>query len=137
MRPLTVRILTNNPLVRLQYPGAEWVEGPPENVLTAVRDSVHKGHGLLLHPSLGNLRPRQAYYRSFVISARAEVGGAPASIFLLEDALEVLRGSGPPPSPPERVTADLQAIDYDLLTTGLRRLHPSHYIPEGRTNPCA
>jgi len=132
-----VRIFTNNPLVLQHYPEARLLEGPPMNVLEAVRDAVHKGHRFLLHPKLGNLRPSQAFFRSFVLSARPGGDGEPTSITMLENALEALRGFGPPPSPPERVTAGLQAIDFELLSTGIRRLHPSHSTSNGRDNPCA
>ncbi|MFQ6671853.1 MAG: GrdX family protein [Candidatus Tectimicrobiota bacterium] len=132
-----VLIFTNNPLVSHHYPEARYLEGPPLKVLLAARDAVHRGHRLLLHPVLGNLLPHRGFFRSIVLTGRPEGSAEPASIALLENTLEVFRDSGPPPSPPERVTADLQTIDFELLTTGLHHLRPSRSTPQGRTSPCA
>ncbi len=130
-------IFTNNPLVHQHYPEARWVEGPPDLVLCAVRDAVHMGHRLLLHPFLGNLKPNQAFFRSYVLSAQPQSPIEFTSLSLIEGALEGFRGFGPPPSPPERVTADLQTFDFDLLTTGVRRLKPSQNSLMGGLDPCA
>lgn len=132
-----MRIYTNNPLVRRDFPSARWVAGPPEGVLLAVRDAVHRGHRLLVHPLLGNLRPEMAFFRSFVLSQRAHTPVEFTSVSLIEKALEGFRGFGPPPSPPERVTADLQTIDFELLTAGLQRLSPSQTSPMGGVDQCA
>lgn len=111
------------------------MEGPPWEVLRMVRDSVHRGHRLLLHPSLGNLRPHRAFFRSFVLSDKPSWPIEAASIALIENALEIFRGFGAPPSPPERETADLQTIDFKLLAAGLCRLNPSQTSPRGGLNP--
>jgi hypothetical protein len=105
-------------------------------VLLAVRDAVHSGHRLLLHPFLGNLRPQWAFFRSFVISDKRSLPIEPASISLIENALEVFRGFGAPPSPPERETADLQALDYNILAGGLSRLAPSQTFPREGIDIC-
>lgn len=126
-----MQILTNNPLVLRHFPEARWIDGPPGEVLLAVRDAVHRGHRLLLHPFLGNISPKKAFFRSFIISSRSHGPAEPTSIRLVEQCLEALRGFGAPPSPPERETADFQTLDHDLLVAGLDRLPPSETIPRG------
>lgn len=66
-----VLIITNNPRIAKEFGEAENVEFLPEEghmeILRRVRDDVHLGARLLMHPMAGRIKPHETPYRSILL----------------------------------------------------------------------
>ncbi|MCL2399343.1 MAG: GrdX family protein [Defluviitaleaceae bacterium] len=54
-------------IMDIEYHEASYLE-----VLTYVRDYIHKGHQLLTHPLSGSIKPNETPYKSVLISKQAQ-----------------------------------------------------------------
>ena len=60
-------IVSNNPLVRLDFENMIFVEGSYEDVLIKVRDLVYEGVELISHPLTASMRMLYSPYRSIIL----------------------------------------------------------------------
>lgn len=111
-------IITNNPMVRDKAKSIKivYVNGGFMDVLTLVRDHIHKGHRLITHPLSGSIKPNETPYKSVVISDKA-MGLEVQSLTIIENAItktrDLLQIRKPQWEGP--VLEDFQLIDYDLV----------------------
>jgi len=125
---LKITIITNNPLVREQYPKtAEFYDVGVKDILVRVRDMVHCGAKVLNHPQSGSIAPGVSPYKSLIatfgnsrgaprtdfdnhgaVNAKLDSQGAPrtdfVSLSLIESALAALAAAPSPPAPPTSPT---------------------------------
>jgi len=120
-------ILTNNGAVCEAFPEvAEAVPGDVEDVLTAVRDAVHRGAVLVSHPLAGSVKPNESPYKS-VMLRRTEGAVDMKSLGYIEDAFATLRKL--PKRKPVltgQMLQDYAVIDLDLMRSAQSSLLPNH-----------
>ena len=124
-------LITNNPSVNVKYSGSiETVyleNGDYEDVLRAARDRVHLGHKLLTHPLSGSVKPGHTPYKSVLISKEKGVLDI-ESLGIIEDSIRIF-GSQTKVFDgrriPEKVSADFQLIDMDLIKGGINSMNGS------------
>ena len=123
-----MRIVTNNPLVRNEYPQiTEYLDTSVKDILTEVRYYVHIGAELLNHPISGNLAPGENPYISLVLKDLSEFAAVAVNYFslsLIEEALEQLK------EPPEdfagydlKTLDDFKVMDLDMLKVCIEKLN--------------
>ena len=111
-------LVTNNPLAEEHYRDrfrVEYLEAPMIDVLTRVRDYIHKGRRLLTHPLPGSVKPNETPYKSVLIS---EVHGTidERSVCMIEECIMAVCKFQPKPIP-EYCLPDLRTMDLLLLTS--------------------
>ncbi len=67
---LKYRIVTNNPLVKLELENLYFVEGSYEDVLIKVRDLIYEGIELISHPLGASMRMLYSPYRSIIVGGK-------------------------------------------------------------------
>lgn len=120
-----ILIITNNPKVakgKWEYE-VIYLEQSYLSVLERVRDEIHKGALLLMHPLYGSIKPNQSPYRSIVLKVGS--GLDEKSLYLIEDALQktkdflkdkrVLVNT-------KEILEDYQEVDFDLFSQAIKRL---------------
>lgn len=122
---MAINLLTNNPLVleKLHHQAAIVFEAQKDyvGILEMARNRIHQGAILLTHPLSGSIKPSETPYKSLLL----EEGGTSldtASLQIIEDALALSRrmiGQVGHRQWNERILADFQLIDYDLIRHGL------------------
>lgn len=118
-------IITNNPLAKKSYIDKYelvFIEGTLMNVLTKVRDYIHKGHKLLTHPLMGSVKPNETPYKTVVITYEAVNEVDFNSLMLIENSIgtaEKLLKYKPTRDWPQNVLEDFQVIDYDLIRNAI------------------
>lgn len=115
----TFLIVTNNPAVAARF--ANYSQCQRANylqVLLAVRDEIHQGKRLLMHPESGSVKPGQTPYRSLLL----ECGSMQldmTSLEMIENALTRYchySGTGKPFSAwSDELLRDFQLIDLSLI----------------------
>ncbi len=126
IKPESTIILTNNPLVVQRHPGnipVEFLDTDYRGVLVEVRDRVHRGALLLVHPLYGSVKPGETPYRSIIIrECRGETDLR--SLKLIESALEEC-DKFPVRSDVfgAKAEKDFRLVDYSLLTSGVSGLY--------------
>lgn len=123
----SMRIVTNNEKVRQELDGrweVQMVDGGYGDVLTAVRDLVHKGWRLLTHPLSGSVKPGQTPYKSVLVEQGDGVLDTD-SLRILEDSLAAFRTqtqrAGKSRVEWQRQLAeDFREVDYQLLAGALQ-----------------
>ena len=122
-----MRIITNNPLVRNEYPQiTEYLDTTVKDVLTEVRYYIHIGAELLNHPMLGNLAIGENPYVSLVLKDLSEFAPVAVnyiSLSLIEEAMGQLK------DPPEnfkgydlKTLDDFKVMDLDMLNECLKKV---------------
>lgn len=118
--------ITNNPLMEKNY-GAftEKVDGGLFEVLIRVRDYIHKGHSLLMHPTSGSVKPNETLYKSLLITKSSLTGEIDfKSLELVENAIAVYNKLNYTNYQyTEKILADFQLIDLELAKSAMGRLH--------------
>lgn len=118
-------LITNNPLVEKKYGDfTEKVDGGLFEVLTRVRDYVHKGHSLLMHPLPGSIKPNETPYRSLLITKEPLIGKIDfKSLELIENSFIAYKKfvhTGCQYT--EKVLEDYQSIDLELVKSAVESL---------------
>lgn len=119
-----VILVSNNSSVELQEQDL-FVEGTLLDVLKNTRNLVHRGHLLISHPLVGSVKPNETPYKSVVLSKRSGGQVDFQSLSIIEASLQTAeRMLKERPLRPysERVLADFQYIDRDLLESALSSL---------------
>lgn len=123
-------ILSNNNLVRLEYP-VMWVSGDFDAVLTTARDLIHKGHKLLSHPLTGSIKPHETEYKSILITHKKYPMDF-ESLKYIENALETSKRFKTPirnwtEEQRAQVNEDFQVVDLALITSGIEAMDRGLY----------
>jgi len=119
-------LVTNNPLTEKKYNDfIEKVDGGLLEVLVRVRDYIHKGHSLLMHPAPGSIKPNETPYRSLLITKNFLKGKIDfRSLELIENAITVYNKLNYTNYKyNEKILKDFQFIDLDLTKSAVERLH--------------
>ena len=113
-------LVTNNPLAKERYRNQfriEYLEAPFIDVLTCVRDHIHKGRRLLTHPLSGSVKPNETPYKSVLISEAYGTTDV-QSVCIIEESIMAINRFTLKPIP-EHCLPDLQAVDLSLITSAL------------------
>lgn len=118
-------IITNNALSQENFKAKYdviFVDGSLMDVMTTVRDYIHKGHRLLTHPLMGSIKPNETPYKTVAISLKPESQVDVDSLMLIENSIETsdrLIKNRPPRNWSkdiiDRVYEDYRLIDFDLI----------------------
>lgn len=82
---MSIKIVSNNSLVKEKYDFVEFVEGDYIDVLKKTRDLIHRGKSLVSHPLPASIRMLFSSVRSIVIEDCKNFDEN--SIFIIEDAI--------------------------------------------------
>jgi hypothetical protein len=115
-------IITNNPMVRDKLQGqrlsaTEFHDTDCLGVFQAVRDKIHLGHWLLTHPLSGSVKPGETPYKTVIVSGEKGILDK-NSLSIIEESIQTcvkLRASVIKKEWHEKILADFQLIDYDLI----------------------
>ena len=83
---MSLKIVSNNSLVKEKFDCVEFVDGNYIDVLIATRDLIHKGCSLVSHPLPASIRMVFSSIRSIVIEDGN--GFDENSIFIIEEAID-------------------------------------------------
>lgn len=118
-------VITNNPLTKSNLNGRFEViykEVDLLDVLTMVRDYIHKGHKLLTHPLMGSIKPNQTPYKSVAISKKNYTDIDLMSLEIIENSIlkaKAMLDNKKLPKWPQNALEDFSLIDYDLIKNAL------------------
>ena len=94
-----------------------------DEVMTKVRDFIHKGYNLISHPLAGSVKPAQNPYRSILIEK--DSGLNYESLKTIEKAIQKLKqfqkNKGQKEYPAE-IIKDYQVIDHSIISSGIKSL---------------
>lgn len=119
-----VIVVSNNSSVELLEQDL-FIRGTLLDVLRETRNLVHSGHLLISHPLAGSVKPNETPYKSVVLSKQSKGQVDFQSLSIIEASLQTAaRMLNERPLRPysERVLADFQCIDRDLLQSALSSL---------------
>jgi len=114
-------LVTNNPLVKAQCQGnfrIEFIEADLQEILTKVRDYIHKGHHLLTHPLMGSVKPNESPYKSVLITETSEKPDL-QSVNIIEECIQTAQ-KFVIKQIPEQYLNDLQTIDLSLIKSAIK-----------------
>ena len=83
---MSLKIVSNNSLVKEKFDCVEFVDGSYIDVLIAIRDLIHKGCSLVSHPLPASIRMVFSSIRSIVIEEGN--GFDENSILIIEEAID-------------------------------------------------
>lgn len=83
---MSLKIVSNNSLVKEKFDCVEFVEGSYIDVLTTTRDLIHKGCSLISHPLPASIRMVFSSIRSIVIED--ENSFDENSVLIIEEAID-------------------------------------------------
>lgn len=83
---MSLKIVSNNSLVKEKFDCVEFVEGSYIDVLTTTRDLIHKGCSLISHPLPASIRMVFSSIRSIVIED--ENNFDENSVLIIEEAID-------------------------------------------------
>ena len=66
-------IITNNPLIKESYGSSYTVDYEDisyDDILIKIRNAVHRGASILMHPLYGSVKPKETPYRSVLMEMR-------------------------------------------------------------------
>jgi hypothetical protein len=129
VRNLKKTIITNNVLVNDKYNGKMDIVYLDDfsylDVLTFVRDKVHKGHQLLTHPLSGSVKPNETPYKSVVISI--DEGSLDIeSLEIIEESINVAKkfiDGKKTPKWTEEILDDFKLIDFNLIDGAIQSMN--------------
>ncbi len=114
-------IVSNNPLVRLDFENMIFVEGSYEDVLIKVRDLVYEGVELISHPLTASMRMLYSPYRSIILGNKnAKVD--PFHMEIIENSIIDYRKNLKDRKVDWKNKDDYAFVDYELLKSTFRDL---------------
>ncbi|WP_296255528.1 GrdX family protein [uncultured Ezakiella sp.] len=121
-------IVTNNPYVRDKFENEFNLVYIDDNktymeVLTTIRDMVHKGYKLLTHPLSGSVKPNETPYKSVMLEEGSALDSD--SLMIIEGAIQTMKkfqNNEATPNWPERVHDDFRVVDLSLMENTVYRL---------------
>ncbi len=121
------KIITNNSLVYEKYLGTELVTGDFRDVLIKVRDYIHQGYSLKIHPLPASIRMMYSPFRSLVISDEKNLN---ESILVMENAIEKYDITMGIRKPDYKNGDDYKVLDLDLAESAIREI--ANFEPKRR-----
>lgn len=120
-----MQVWSNNPKVmdRIQDIEKHYIDGTYLDVLLQVRDKIHQGYCLLIHPLYGSIKPNQTPYRTLLIEQSEEIDLR--SVVLIEEAIEKTRSflcHRRKQKNTKEILDDYQEIDWNLIEGAVQRL---------------
>lgn len=122
---MAILLLTNNPLVaeKLQTEAPMVFDGSMDymGILREARNRIHQGAVLLTHPLSGSIKPSETPFKSILLKEGGKQLDA-SSLQIIEDALVLAQRmitQARNRQWTEKILADFQLIDYDLIRHGL------------------
>nr|WP_083427791.1 GrdX family protein [Ezakiella massiliensis] len=121
-------IVTNNPYVRDKFENEFNLVYIDDNktymeVLTTIRDMVHKGYKLLTHPLSGSVKPNETPYKSVMLEEGSKLDSD--SLMIIEGAIQTMKkfqNNEVTPNWPESVHDDFRVVDLSLMENTVYRL---------------
>ena len=121
-------IVTNNPYVRDKFENEFNLVYIDDNktymeVLTTIRDMVHKGYKLLTHPLSGSVKPNETPYKSVMLEEGSTLDSD--SLMIIEGAIQTMKkfqNNEATPKWPESVHDDFRVVDLSLMENTVIRL---------------
>ena len=121
-------IVTNNPYVRDKFENEFNLVYIDDNktymeVLTTIRDMVHKGYKLLTHPLSGSVKPNETPYKSVMLEEGSKLDSD--SLMVIEGAIQTMKkfqNNEVTPNWPESVHDDFRVVDLSLMENTVYRL---------------
>lgn len=96
------------------------------DILTEVRNRIHRGSRLETHPMAGSVKPNQNPYKSVMISdQKSDFGEFQEFITILENCIMICRDfleQKALPEWPENLKADFRFVDLSLIESAAERL---------------
>lgn len=114
-------IVSNNPLVRLDFENMIFVEGSYEDVLIKVRDLVYEGEELVSHPLTASIRMLYSPYRSIILGNKNSKVD-PFHMEIIENSIIDYRKNLKDRKVDWKNKDDYALIDYELLKSTFRDL---------------
>jgi len=115
-------LLTNNPLVKELCQGEfelYFTDTDIHEILTQVRDFIHKGHRLLTHPLSGSVKPNETLYKSVLITDKMDEIDF-KSVGIIEDCIQTVQ-KFPQKQIPDEYRNDMQIVDLSLIRSALEK----------------
>ncbi|MCL2406336.1 MAG: GrdX family protein [Defluviitaleaceae bacterium] len=108
-------IITNNPMVNnaCHINGLIFIDGSLLDVLTAVRDYVHRGYTLQTHPLSGSVKPGETPYKTVVLESGESV--CFKSLNIIEESILTARKLTADRNYTDKMLKDFQLIDHTLI----------------------
>ena len=114
-------IVSNNPLVRLDFENMIFVEGSYEDVLIKVRDLVYEGVELVSHPLTASMRMLYSPYRSIILGNKNNKVD-PFHMETIENSIIDYRKNLKNRKVDWKNKDDYAFVDYELLKSTFRDL---------------
>ena len=115
-------IYSNNPKVQAMFPEkTTFFNSSSTDVLTAVRNAIHKGSKLITHPLSGGAIPSMNPYKSIIISEPSEQLDF-ASNKLIEEAITFYKKNARVKYKAynDKLIDDFQTLDLDFINSAMR-----------------
>ncbi len=116
-------LVTNNPMVLEKLNSSYAIKFIDVycyiDVLTCVRDLVHKGHTLLTHPLSGSIKPNETPYKSIIVSKEISTLDMKSLSIIEHSIATYLKFTKNKPTPIyiDKVLLDFQLIDFDIINS--------------------
>jgi len=115
-------LVTNNPQIQIKYRqlDVECIDGSVIDLLTKVRDYIHRGHCLITHPLSGSLKPGKIPYKT-VILARTKNRLDQSSLVYIENSIEAYSKtvSASPGCRSDEILEDYARVDLSHVEAAL------------------
>lgn len=112
-------IITNNPLVKEELSSivdVELLDCTYIDVLTEIRNRVHKGVKILTHPLSGSVKPNETPFKSVLITKKFKEKVDADSLMLIENSIVTAKKFPPKyKSLSPKVINDFQVVDATLI----------------------
>ncbi len=116
------KIVTNNSLVFDKYLDVERVEGDFRDVLIKVRDLIHIGYSLCVHPLPASIRMLYSPYRSIVVSDGDKNINTTDSNLIIEQSIEKYDLTMGIRTPDYKNGDDYKLLDLSLTQSSINEL---------------
>lgn len=114
---MSIKIVSNNTMVKEKYNFVEFVDGDYIDVLKKTRDLIHAGKKLISHPLPASIRMLFSSIRSIVIEDCDNFDEN--SIFIIEDAIEKYNLTMKNRNVDYKNKKDYELVDLMLIETAL------------------
>ena len=112
-------IISNNPKVAEEYQQVRWIEGEVVEVLTTVRDLLHKGHELVSHPLPPSLNLMSSPVRSVLMTQSQSNKVNSTHLEMLESSIHKLELQLNESGLDHQQLADYILLDYNFISSAL------------------